>query len=228
MRFGAVSYLNARPLLEGLEPLILDVPARLVHRQERGEVDVALIPVVAGEAAGIPRVGNLGVAADGPVDSVLLFHDGPVERIKTLHLDPASRTSRLLALILLREVYGVEPGLVSRAEEADARLVIGDAALALGAGSEQRLDLAAEWKRWTGLPFVFAAWYGDTEAQSRLEEAYRRGAERIARYAAESPLDLPRSVLESYLRERIRFRLGEEELAGLARFMETAKRWSLL
>ena len=228
MRYGAVSYLNARPLVEGLDPLLLDVPARLVERFEKDEFDVALLPVVAGEASGRPRVGRLGVAADGAVESVLLFHDCDLREIRTLRLDPASRTSRILALLILRELYGVEPELVGRAAKADAELVIGDSALLLGAGPEARLDLAEEWKRWTGLPFVFAAWYGDPEAERHLEEAFARGQEQLGRYALECPLELPRSVLERYLRERIRFRIGDPEREGLARFLETARRRALL
>ena len=73
MRFGGVSYLNARPLLEGLEPLVVDDPAGLTLRFERGEVDVALLPVAVGETAGLTRVGSLGIAAHGPVDSVLML-----------------------------------------------------------------------------------------------------------------------------------------------------------
>ena len=228
MRYGAVSYLNARPLIEGLDPLLLDVPARLVERFEAGECDVALLPVAAGEASGRPRVGSLGVAADGAVESVLLFHDCAPEEIRTLRLDPASRTSRILALIILQEVYGALPEMVGRAAKADAELVIGDSALLLGAGPETRLDLAEEWKRWTGLPFVFAAWYGDPDAEPELEQAYERGRERLSRYARECPLELPSSTLERYLSDRIRFRLGDPEREGLARFLETARRLELL
>ena len=122
----------------------------------------------------------------------------------------------------------MQPELVDRAGEADAELVIGDSALLLGAGPEARLDLAAEWKRWTGLPFVFAAWYGDSRAAPELGAAFERGREQLARYASECPLELPRSVLERYLNERIRFRLGEREQEGLARFLETARRLGLL
>ncbi|MGH7163355.1 MAG: menaquinone biosynthetic enzyme MqnA/MqnD family protein, partial [Planctomycetota bacterium] len=65
MRFGGVSYLNARPLLEGLAPLLLDTPAGLARRFHMGEVDVALLPVTEGETSRRPRVGALGVAAEG-------------------------------------------------------------------------------------------------------------------------------------------------------------------
>ncbi len=224
MRFGGVSYLNARPLLDGLEPLVVDDPTGLTLRFERGEVDVALLPVAAGEAAGLPRVGSLGIAAHGPVKSVLLFLSRDVADVRTVELDPASRTSRLLTLLLLRRVYGVEPEIVSSG--GDAQLVIGDRALVRARGDEARLDLADEWTRWTGLPFVFAAWYGDPDAEAELEAAHGRGAVRLAEYAREAAaeLDLPEEDLRRYLEQNIRFRLGGEELAGLERFKAEALR----
>jgi chorismate dehydratase len=225
VRYGAVSYLNARPLIEGLEPLVLDTPARLVDRFERGEVDVALLPVAAGEASGISRVGSLGVAAEGAVDSVLLFLRTDAEAVESLHLDPASRTSRILAEIILRERYGRDPRLVD-SPAADAELVIGDAALLRARQKEPRLDLGEEWSRWTGLPFVFAAWYGAPGAETALEEAFARGRERIASYAATGELDA--RYLEVYLRERIRYRIGPREEEGLRRFLETARQLGLL
>ncbi len=222
MRFGGVSYLNARPLLEGLEPLVVDDPAGLTLRFERGEVDVALLPVAVGETAGLTRVGSLGIAAHGPVDSVLLFLKRDVADLRTVELDPASRTSRLLTLVVLRQVYGVEPEIV--ASSADAQLVIGDQALVRARGDEVRVDLADEWTRWTGLPFVFAAWYGDPEAEVELEAAYGRGAARLEAYASEAAreLGLPEEDLRRYLERHIRFRLGEAELAGLERFKTEA------
>ena len=65
MRFGGVSYLNAKPLLQGLCPLVLDTPAVLSERFAAGEIDVALLPVAAGEKSGKPRIGSLGIAARG-------------------------------------------------------------------------------------------------------------------------------------------------------------------
>lgn len=226
MRYGAVSYLNARPLVEGLAPLVLDTPARLVARYEAGELDVALLPVAAAEPAGLPRVSDLGIAAEGPVDSVLLFLRRPLAEVETLALDPASRTSCVLAQILLREAHGLGPRV--SAPPADAELVIGDAALARAREGGEALDLAAEWTRWTGLPFVFAAWYGAAAAAPALEAAWERGRGEIARYAREADLPLPPAALETYLRERIRFRIGPRERAGLERFLETGRRLGLL
>jgi len=214
VRFGAVRYLNAKPLIEGLDPLVLDTPARLAERMERGELDVALLPVAAGETQGLARVGRLGIAAEGRVDSVLVFVAH--EPVRTIRLDPASRTSRILARILFRERYGIDPRPVEEGE-ADAELVIGDAALDRGGAA---IDLAAEWTDWTGLPFVFAAWYGDPESAPALASAYERGRTLLARYAEGERL--------RYLKERIRFEIGPREEEGLARFLELARSHSLL
>ncbi|HEX5135819.1 MAG TPA: MqnA/MqnD/SBP family protein [Planctomycetota bacterium] len=226
VRFGAVSYLNARPLIEGLHPLVLATPAELAKRQARGEVDVALLPVAAGEAMGLPRVGRLGIAAEGPVDSVLLFLRRGIRDVRTVALDPASRTSRALTRLLLEEELGLSPRYVE--PPADAELLIGDAALVRGATDEPRLDLAAEWTRRTGLPFVFAAWYGDPGAGPELEAAHERGQRQIARYAREAALGLPAGAMERYLRERIRFRIGPREEEGLARFLARGRARGLL
>ncbi|MCK6460596.1 MAG: menaquinone biosynthesis protein [Planctomycetes bacterium] len=226
MRFGAVSYLNARPLIEGLSPLVLATPAELAERHARGEVDVALLPVAAGEAMGLPRVGRLGIAAEGPVKSVLLFLRRPVREVLTVALDPASRTSRALARILLEEALGLSPRYVD--PPADAELLIGDAALVRQATDEPRLDLAEEWTRWTGLPFVFAAWYGDPRAEPALEAAYGRGRRQLARYAREAGLGLPADAMERYLRDRIRYRIGPREEEGLRRFVTLGRARGLL
>ena len=228
MRYGAVSYLNACPLIEGLEPLTLDTPSGLARRVDAGELDVSLLPVAAAVGLDLARVGSLGIAAEGPVDSVLLFLRCPVAELRSVRLDPASRTSRVLARVLLREVHDVDPRVVDHGD-ADAELLIGDAALIRwAAGDEQFIDLAAAWTAWTGLPFVFAAWYGDQAAEAELEAAYARGKQRIDAYAQDSDLPLAAPLLASYLRERIRFRIGPRESEGLARFLELSRAHGLL
>lgn len=228
MRYGGVPYLNARPLLEGLAPLRLDVPSRLSARFLAGEFDAALLPVAAGALTGKPRIGSLGIASFGRVDSVLLFLRRPPRSVRTLRLDPSSRTSRLLAQLILRALHGVRPEIVEG--DADAQLVIGDAALLRARGAEERLDLGEEWRRLTGLPFVFAAWYGDAAAVPALESAYARGSRRIDDYAREASaeLGLPPETLRTYLTERIRFRIGSAEEAGLGRFLEESRGAGLL
>ncbi|MEM8886003.1 MAG: MqnA/MqnD/SBP family protein, partial [Planctomycetota bacterium] len=118
-----------------------------------------------------------------------------------------------------REAMGVVPELVE--SDADVELVIGDPALDRAEqGDEETIDLAAEWTRWSGLPFVFAAWYGDAAAEPELAAAYARGREKLAEYASGTRL--------TYLRERIRYEIGPREEEGLARFLELARHHSLL
>ncbi len=226
MRFGSVPYLNARPLVEGLSPLVLAAPSDLARRFARGEVDVALLPVAAGEALNVPRVGTLGIAAEGPVESVLLFLRRPIAEVSTVSLDPASRTSVVLLRLLLEEAMGLSPRYAD--PPADAELLIGDAALVRGATDEPRLDLAEEWTRRTGLPFVFAAWYGDPAAAPALEEAYARGREGLDGYSRGAGLGLAPGGLARYLRERIRYRIGAREEQGLALFVERGRARGLL
>ena len=229
-RFGAVPYLNARPLVDGLEPLTLETPAELANAFEAGRVEVALLPVAAGEALEAPRIGDLGIAANGRVDSVLLFLRKLPEEVRTVCLDPDSRTSNVLAVLLLRS-YGLDPEVVDDPSEADAELVIGDRALMRNRESpDDVLDLGAAWKQRTGLPFVFAAWYGDESAARELRAAYKRGSGRLAEYAAEGErsLGIPADLLEQYLRDRIRFKLGRAEHKGLQLFLDEARKESLL
>ncbi|MHC4957969.1 MAG: menaquinone biosynthetic enzyme MqnA/MqnD family protein [Planctomycetota bacterium] len=221
MRYGAVSYLNARPLTEGLEPLVLAPPAELVELYRAGGIDAALLPVAAGIALGLPRVGSLGVAAEGPVDSVLLFLRVPLDDVRTLQLDPESRTSNVLAQVLVPDARVVSG-------DADAQVVIGDRALTRAQGDEPRVDLAELWTDRTGLPFVFAAWYGASECEAELELAYARGRERLADYAASAALGPDAEALRDYLEHRIHYRLGPRKLEGLALFVERARARSLL
>ena len=159
---------------------------------------------------------------------MLLFLRRPVKELRSVRLDPASRTSRVLARLLLREVYDVDPTPLDEGE-ADAELLIGDAALIRwAAGDEQCIDLAEAWTAWTGLPFVFAAWFGDETAERELEAAYARGSGLIDGYVRDSDLALPAPLLANYLRERIRFRIGPRETAGLARFLELSRAHGLL
>ena len=113
-----------------------------------------------------------GIACHGPVRSILLISKVPFNRIRTLATDAASRTSVMLARVILAEKYGVEPKLISRPAdlaamlgEADAALLIGDPALRLDPATLpfETLDLGAEWTSMTGLPMVFAVWGGRKE-----------------------------------------------------------------
>jgi chorismate dehydratase len=243
LRVGAVAYLNARPLYEGLAErcpdvaLRLDHPSRLADDLARGLLDVALIPSVeylreAGRGYAI--VPGIAIAARGPVRSVKLFARRPWREVDRLALDDGSRTSQALARIWLAEVYGVRPtrvealpvGVSPLESTADAVLAIGDRAMKVPADAfEASVDLGEAWMTWTGRPFVFALWVarggvelGDLPA--RLRACKAAGLADAGRIAAEQGRRLgldPADCLD-YLTRALSYDLGTEELAGLRLF----------
>src|SRR5580693_730622 len=204
IRIGAVSYFNSKPLVHELETLapnaelILDYPSRLADQMARGELDVALIPVIEYFRAGTySLVPNIAIASQGPVLSVTLFSRVPWTEIRRVSLDEGSRTSAALVQVLLRKKYGVHPEMCPlpldrQAEDvdADAVLLIGDRAMhACLPGFRHAFDLGQEWHDWTGLPFVYAAWAvrGGVDLGSGLEalyEAKRLGIEKVGAITA--------------------------------------------
>src|SRR5262245_29329574 len=157
------------------------MPSACAEKLARGEADAGLIPSI--EFRRIPdlvRVEGLGIAADSEVRSVLLVSKVPRGKIRSVWLDPASRTSAVLVRLLLKRVYRLDPGYVSSPEDADARLVIGDPALKARLQGQVVLDLAAEWKSWTGYPFVFAFWAVRRQAWREDLPALFAGARRRA------------------------------------------------
>ena len=244
VRIGAVSYLNSKPLIEGLADLcpdarlILDVPSRLADQLSRGELDVALIPSV--EAFSDPEyqiVSDACVATHGDVLSVKLYSRVALGEIRTLALDQGSRTSAALTRIMLAERFGVEPelrklplGKTVADTDADAILLIGDRAIEPPTEQFQATwDLGREWLDWTGLPFVFAMWVTRSGAdlgrvEAALGQARDLGLSRIEEIAGrESPrLGISQETAVHYLRENLHFRLGSAERSGLRLFSQLA------
>jgi chorismate dehydratase len=237
IRIGAVNYLNTKPLIHELQllapeaELILDVPSRLAEQLGEGCLDVALIPVIeyfrAGSYSILP---NIAIASRGPVLSVTLFSRVPWQEVRRVALDEGSRTSAVLAQILLCKRYGIRPDFESLAMDrsadevaADAVLLIGDRAMrACLPGFAHAHDLGQEWFDWTGLPFVYAVWAvregADLGAVAEaLHEAKQRGCMRSGIIAQqEAPrLGLDAGFCRRYLANIIHFDLGPREQAGL-------------
>jgi chorismate dehydratase len=247
LRVGAVAYLNARPLIVSLgdflpatAELVIDHPSRLADGLRDGRFDVAMIPSIEYvRGAGYSIVSDACIACDGAVRSVKLYGRKPVEQVRTLALDEGSRTSAVLARILLTERFGVEPrieslpiGAALRSSTADAVLLIGDRGLSPADGAfEFEWDLGEEWTRWTGLPFVFAMWIARSGANSAVLSASLAAArddgikrfEEIARHAA-GDLGLSEADCLAYLRDHLEFRLGQRQRHGLEQFFELASR----
>jgi len=237
LRVSVVDFLNARPLTWGLlhEPppgveVSRDTPSACAAKLASGEADVGLIPSIECQRIpGLSVVGGLGIAASSEVRSVLLVSDVSRDRIRSVALDPASRTSAALTRILLRRVYGLEPEYREGAVSADARLVIGDPALKARLNGHVVLDLAAEWRAFTGRSFVFAVWAvrdgADAELAARaVRDSRARSVSEFARLVREEAAEtgLSEAVVEDYLRHSLHFELDAGDLEGLSLFYRLA------
>ena len=244
IRLGAVSYLNTRPLVYGLEnqearfALRFDVPARCAELLHANEVDLRLIPSIEYPGHDYRIVPGVSIASDGPVASVAIFSKVPTERIRSLALDTSSRTSVALLRVLCARWFEIAPRLVRMApdldamvRECDAALVIGDNALFANheAVGLEKVDLGEEWIGMTGYPFVYAFWAGRPGVIgppdiSALQDARDRGLSATATIGRELfPEDAQKAArADLYLRENVKYALGEREIAGLRRFYALA------
>lgn len=248
VRIGAVPYLNARPLVFGLEQglgkerteLGYEVPSVLAARLATGQLDLALLPAV--ELARIPNlvvVPGISISSRGPAGSVLLVTRKALEDVQSVALDPESRTSNALARVLFAEGWGGHPNFAEAPPDLgecllnfDAAVRIGDKALfeTLPPGVHA-YDLGEAWTNRTGLPFVFAVWACpmgvlDRELYEILHASKRKGTralESIARAHAWNGASHPEKALE-YLTRNIFYRFGAAELQSLRRFHEAARR----
>ncbi|MFN3484234.1 MAG: menaquinone biosynthetic enzyme MqnA/MqnD family protein, partial [Planctomycetota bacterium] len=182
-RVGCVVYLNSRPLIEGLDGVILRPPADLADLLAHGELDVALVPAVEVLRRGWAYLPGIAVASPGKTDSVRLYHAVEIPDVRRVALDRNSRTSNMLARIVLERRYGLRPHYVTRDpsrgalsfQDVDAAVTIGDTSF-----RPRRvpfLDLGTEWKAFTGRPFVYALWaYRPGDPNARLYARWLRAA----------------------------------------------------
>ena len=236
LRISVVDFLNARPLTWGLlhetppdVAVSRDMPSVCAAKLASGEADVGLIPSIEYQRTpGLRVVPSLGIAAASEVRSVLLVSDVSREKIASVALDPASKTSAALTRILLKRVYGLDPEYTSE-RKTDARLIIGDPALKTRLNGHVVLDLAAEWRAFSGHPFVFAFWAVREQAAtaavaSLLRRSYEAGLAQFGRMVREEAeaSGLSEAVVEDYLRHALHFELDEGDLEGLRLFYRLA------
>ena len=244
LRIGAVSYLNTKPLVYGLAErlpeaeMVLDYPSRLADALAAGELDIALVP--SAEMLSHPEwtvVSDACIACRGPVLSVKLLFRVPPAEVETLALDEGSRTSCLLAQILLHEQQVVAPQLLSlpmgagpQDVQSDAVLIIGDRAIECETGEFiETWDLGDRWCRSTELPFVFAMWVARpgievSEISQVLESARDEGLQNLAEIARQqaTQMRLPYELVLEYLSKNLYFTLGPREQRGLDLFYQRA------
>ncbi len=244
-RLGAVEYLNARPLVFGLErrpdlvSVRFDVPSVCARLLDAGDIDLGLVPSITYlDRPGDRIVPGVCIGSDGEVASVALFTRVPVVEVRRVALDTSSRTSAVLAEIVFARRFGARPAFAPRAPDlgamladADAALLIGDPALFVdpAAHGAHKIDLGLEWTFMTGLPFVWAFWAGRPDAAgphvvAALQEAAREGARNSeavadAFFAGDAAR---RAVGRRYLRENLRYELTGRLEEGLRRYYAEA------
>lgn len=243
LRLSVVDFLNARPLTWGLlrDPppgvsVSRDVPSVCAAKLASGEADVGLIPSIEYQRIpGLRIVPGLGIAASSEVRSVLLVSDVSREKIGSVALDPASRTSAALTRILLKRCYGLAPDYRPGGEAADARLIIGDPALKTRLNGHVVLDLAAEWRAFSGHPFVFAFWAvresaATPEVAALLRRSYDAARENFGAMVREESAasGLSEPVVEDYLRHALHYELDTGDLEGLDLYYRLAAEEGLI
>jgi chorismate dehydratase len=250
LRLGAVSYLNTKPLVYGLDAfpeqcdVRFDVPSTCATLLHEGKVDLGLIPAIEYLRGDYRIVPGVSIASDGAVATVAIFTRTPMTQVRSIALDLSSRTSVALTRVLCARHWHIEPSFTPAEPDLDAMLGGAEAALVIGdpafeidpeARGVTKIDLGVEWKAMTGLPFVYAMWVGRphaaTPAQCRmLQEARDRGVAHLADIAREvsrgdAGLE-QRSLI--YLRDNLRYSLNDREAAGLRRFHELAAELGLV
>lgn len=234
MRISAVSYTNAKPFVYGLShsPLIdevelsLDIPSDCADKLINNQVDIGLVPV-----ATLLTLTNCQVLSDycigalGQVNSVFIFSDKPMAEIKTIRADRQSRTSNLLAKVLLKYHWKIDPQWIET-DDADAFVLIGDRTFGKADQYAFAYDLSACWYEMTSMPFVFAAWVSNKPVSdafiSQFNAALALGLAHRSTLIKE--LDtFPNFDMAQYLNTYISYDLDEAKRNALAHFLALAK-----
>ena len=244
LRLSVVQYLNTVPLIWGMLhgeqrgkfELQLTVPSGCADAIAQRLADVGIVPSIEYQRLdGVEILPGMSIASKHEVKSVLLLSKIPLAQVQTVALDESSRTSAALVRILMQKFYSrrvnfspaaPEPGEMLR--RADAALLIGDPALTYS-GSAEVYDLAHVWRKFTGLPFVFAVWMGHSGANlSRHHADFTAsldfGLAHIDDIASEyaPKLGITPSAVKVYLTRNIDYSLDEENQQGLKLFYKLA------
>jgi chorismate dehydratase len=241
IKLGRISYVNMAPVFYRVETEVEEVqgvPTELNRMLIAGELDTAPISSIAyaSNADKLRLLPRLCVASEGAVDSIQLVTRVPLEQVRAVAVTPESATSVALTKVLLPEAAQA-PLEAYNSGEAEAKLLIGDAALRSAfEDPTPHYDLGKLWLERTGLPMVFAVWACPeplAEGLAELEDALvssvrlaRAEPEQLA-YEASQRYGYPAGFLARYF-EKLRYRFGPRERAGLYTFLELARDAGLL
>jgi len=242
IRISAVSYTNTKPFIYGLQhssiintiDLSLDNPADCAQKLIDDAVDIGLIPVAA--TLNIKQweiVSDYCIGAVGAVNSVFIFSNCNIKDVKKLQLDPQSRSSNNLARVLFKNYWKTAPELIINANDYGqsndpelAFVQIGDRTFGKKDQYPFVYDLSEEWQKFTGLPFVFAAWIANKPIPTEFIEAFNRSLKFGLDHRAELLKELPKRNdfdLDDYLMHKLDFELTENKKKALYLFLEYVK-----
>src|SRR2546427_6015123 len=253
LRVSAISYLNTAPLMWDFEhvgsgsdfDVSYTLPSSCAAALQNGSADIGIIPAAAYATIGdLLILPGVAIASKQAVRSILLVSKVPVERIQTVAVDSSSLTSVALLHILFTKWWGgrrpfttMAPDVERMFKQHDAGLVIGDPALKVDRSRYFTYDLAEEWIRFTGKPFVFAFWAVRQAAlkdaapsldlasvfqESRDHGLEPQSLEQIAREWAPG-LGLSEAGVKAYLTQNIHYYLDAACVDGLQLFYRYAK-----
>ncbi len=239
LRITAVSYYNTLPFIYGLKhsgllsgfELSLDVPSECARKLRDNEADIGLIPVGAlPEIPGYLVESNLCIGADKDVKSVLLLANSRLTILKTIYLDTDSRTSVNLVKVLAREHWKINPQWKSIAElrgkiaSDEGMVLIGDKTFGLSKQYPFCYDLAGEWIKFSGLPFVFAAWVSRKPLPEKFRTAFQAALAWGVEHREQSvimaeKIHITEDELVSYLTNDISYTLDDAKRKGMEKFL---------
>ena len=241
LKIAMVGYLNTLPFEYGLKQitskynlkLLLDVPSKCAQYFKSGEVDLALVPVgVLPDLEEYEICLDYCIACDGPVRTVGIFSHSSPSNWHTVYLDEHSRTSRVLAQIILKEGYGLNPvfknmriSKMAALKEGEAVLMIGDKVFTEGDKYQVSIDLGAAWKELTGIPFVFALWVkrkGIKMDDTILNQALSFGMQKIpVLIKAHAPTSiLSEEEVDTYITQNLKYELLPNYMDAVHLFMD--------
>ena len=241
IKISIVNYFNTLPFRYGLKKSSIinqidlqeDIPSICAQKLKFKQVEIGLVPV-----ALLPELDNYKIITDyciganGKVDSVKLYSEVPLNEIKTVTLDYQSRSSIMLTQVLNKFFWkqnfaykDAKPGYEQNIKGSDAAVVIGDRTFALNGKFKYEFDLAEEWKKMTGLPFVFAAWVTTSEVNEKFIEEFNSALafgikntdEAIQESAKKHPLNFDAA---DYLKNKISYDLDARKKEALEMFLK--------
>lgn len=243
IRISAVSYLNTVPFTYGIRnseifkdvSLSLDIPSVCAEKLINKNAHLGLVPIAALlEINEYYLVSDYCIGAEGPVQSVMLMSKVPLHEIKSIYLDYQSKTSVLLNKILAEKYWKLnaewlvsEPGYEDKIDGTTAALIIGDRVFTNRNKYPYQYDLAEEWQKFTGLPFVFAVWASTLELSPDFVRSFNEAlgfglankAEALKEWKNEIPKDL--NALD-YLENSINYNLNEQKKKAMKLFLSFA------